>query len=46
MYQRIFSCLGRRAGEPNMALAIFGVGFVLWCERGEHDKTNLANRSF
>jgi hypothetical protein len=30
-------------GEPNMVLAIFGVGFALWYECSEHDKANLAN---
>ena len=41
-----FFCFGWRVGEPNMALAIFGVGFILWCERSEHDKINLATYSF
>jgi len=27
-------------GKANNGVAIFGVGFVLWCERSEHDKTN------
>ena len=35
--------IGWWVGKANNGAAIFGVGFVLWCERSEHDKTNLAN---
>jgi len=28
-------------GKAKYGIAIFGVGFVWWCERSKHDKTNL-----
>ena len=40
------SCFRWRAVQSQiMALAIFWRGLVLWCERSEHDKINLANCS-
>jgi len=38
-------CFGRWVGKANNGVAIFGVGFALWCEQSEHDKANLANYS-
>jgi len=35
--------LGWWAGKGKYGIAIFGVGFDLWCERNEHDKSNLEN---
>jgi len=39
------SCSGWWVGKANNGVAVFGVGFALWCERSEHDKANLANCS-
>ena len=38
-----FFCIGWWVGKAKYGVAIFGVGFILWCERSEHYKTNLEN---